>query len=83
MTKKKRMAFADVIISLCVAVSFIITAAIIYEYHRLDEVLTPGVAGALFGFWGGELLIIALRQIFGSDAVAKSKQSYNTEERGI
>lgn len=82
MTKKKKSLFANVIISVCVAVAVIITAATIYEYHRLDTVMPSGVISALLALWGGELLIIALRQIFGSDAVKKNK-NYNTEDESI
>ena len=33
--------------------------------------MPAGVVTALLGLWGGELLIIALRQIFGSDVMRK------------
>ena len=69
MTKRRRLSFANAVILLCVAMSGAITAAVVYEYHRLDTVLPAGVVTALLGLWGGELLIVALRQIFGSDAV--------------
>jgi len=68
----KKATFANIIITVCVAVSFGITAAVVYEYHRLDTVLPAGVVTALLGLWGGELLIIALRQIFGSDVLNKA-----------
>ena len=71
----KKTAFANWIILLCVAMSAVITAAVIYEYHRLDTVLPAGVLTALLGLWGGELLIIALRQIFGSDILGKQRDS--------
>ena len=67
----KKRTFANWIILLCVAMSAAITAAVIYEYHRLDTVLPAGVLTALLGLWGGELLIVALRQIFGSDVLDK------------
>ena len=69
----KKVRFANGIILLCVAMSAAITAAVIYEYHRLDTVLPAGVLTALLGLWGGELLIIALRQIFGSDVLDKRR----------
>ena len=48
-----------------------VTAAVVYEYHRLDTVMPAGVVTALLGLWDGELLIVALRQIFGSDVMRK------------
>lgn len=80
MPKSKRIKFADAIIVLCVVMGIIITAVVLYEYHRLDSALPSGCLSVLFGFWGGELLIIALRQIFGSDVVSqknKPKQEGN------
>ena len=71
----KKVRFANLIIALCVAMSAAITASVIYEYHRLDTVLPAGVLTALLGLWGGELLIIALRQIFGSDVLDKQRHS--------
>ena len=73
MSKKKRIKYADAIIACCVIVCIIITGAVLYEYHRLDTVLPSGVLTALLSFWGGELLIIALRQIFGSDVIKQAK----------
>lgn len=67
--KKRR--FVHGIIALCVAMSGAITAAVLYEYHRLDTVLPAGVLTALLGLWGGELLIVALRQVLGSDVLDK------------
>ena len=69
----KKVCFANGIIVLCVAMSAAITAAVVYEYHRLDTVLPAGVLTALLGLWGGELLIVALRQIFGSDVLDKRR----------
>ena len=67
----KKFIFANVIIVACIPLSAAVTAAVVYEYHRLDTVMPAGVVTALLGFWGGELLIIALRQIFGSDVMRK------------
>lgn len=69
----KKIRFANLIIALCIAMSAAVTAAVVYEYHRLDTVLPAGVLTALLGLWGGELLIIALRQIFGSDALDRRR----------
>ena len=79
----KRTTFANLIITVCVAVSLGGTAAVVYEYHRLDTVLPAGVLTALLGLWGGELLIIALRQIFGSDAVGKTRPPQGDDGHSI
>lgn len=79
----KRFTFANIVIALCLAVSLFITAAAVYEYHRLGEVMPAGVITALLGLWGGELLIIAARQVLGSDAVGRNKpQSTDVNETG-
>jgi len=80
MTKSKLTKFANVIIVVCVVMGALMTAAVIYEYRRLDTVLPANVLTVLFGFWGGELLIIALRQIFGSDVVSQKHTPKSPEE---
>ncbi len=75
----KKSRFANTIILVCVAVSLVITAAVLYEYHRLDTVIPSGVVTALLGLWGGELLIIAVRQIFGSDVTSRNKTGRNND----
>lgn len=80
MPKSKRIKFADAIIVLCVVMGILITGAVLYEYHRLDTVLPSSSLTVLFGFWGGELLIIALRQIFGSDVVSQKHKPKQEEE---
>ena len=76
-TKKNR--FANAVVAVCLAVTAFVTAAVIYEYHRLDSVIPASVLGTLFGFWGGELLTVAVRQIFGSDLPAKLAKSPDGE----
>lgn len=80
MSRKKKAKFANVIIAVCVLAAAAITAAALYEYHRLDTVMPAGVITALLSLWGGELLIIALRQIFGSDVVTRAKDRRHEEE---
>jgi len=75
MNKKKKNTFANRIIALCVFMCSIITVVVLAQYWRLYIALPAGVIGTLVGFWGGELLIIALRQIFGSDVVEQSKKT--------
>lgn len=71
--RKSGHAFANVIVTVCVGVSTVITASVLWEYHRLCMVLPASVLTALLGFWGGELLILALRQVLGSDAPVKAR----------
>lgn len=77
---KKLLTFANIIIVICVVASIIITVCVLYEYHRLNTVLPAGVLTALLGFWGGELLIIALRQIFGSDVILQARNDYYDDD---
>lgn len=65
--------FANCIIAICLFVTGVITAGVLWEYHRLNTVIPAPVLTALISFWGGELLVIALRQIFGSDVIIKAK----------
>ena len=80
MTKKKKRQsrFADMIVAICLSMSAIVTCYNMYEYHRLEEVMPSGVVSALLVLWGGELLILAVRQIFGSDVIGKAKGSTNS-----
>lgn len=80
MSRRRVNRFANGVIVLCLAVSLIVTACVLYDYHRLGEVIPSGVLTALLGFWGGELLILALRQIFGSDVVKKSAAKAKKDE---
>ena len=76
MNKKKKKLFANVIISICVGVGLLITAVVVWEYHVLGVPMPGDVLSALLLFWGGELLIIALRQVFGSDITKKKGNNY-------
>lgn len=77
--EKKKNRFVNCIIVLCLSVCIVITMSVLWEYHRLDTVLPADILAALLGMWGGELLIIALRQVLGSDIVGQAKNR-NTEE---
>ena len=46
-----------------------------FAARRVGRKLPAGVLTALLGLWDGELLIIALRQIFGSDVLEKRRSS--------
>ena len=73
MSKKKKLKYADAIIAICVIMCIIITACVLYEYHRLDTVISSGVLAALVSMWTGELMLCAVRQIFGSDVIKQAK----------
>lgn len=78
---KKKITFADAVIVLCLTVSLAITVVVLCEYHRLNEVMSSGVITALLGLWGGELLIVALRQVLGSDVTRRnSGQMTNADD---
>lgn len=69
MKGKKKTTFANVIITFCVVVALFVTVSQVWEYHRLNEPMPAGVVTAILSMWCGELLIVALRQIFGSDVI--------------
>jgi hypothetical protein len=70
--KKKVLAFVEVIICLCLLMCILITLVSLWEYHRLSMVMDSGVLAVLFSIWGGELLLIVIRQVLGSD-IRKNK----------
>jgi hypothetical protein len=59
----------------------VVTGVILYEYHRLDALLGAGEIGALMAVWGGELLLIVVRQVLGSD-IRKNKDSEGGSANG-
>lgn len=75
--KRRVKRFVDVLIVLCLLMCAIVTVTVLYEYHRLDVVLGAGEITALLAVWGGELLLIVVRQVLGSDVLQKRK---NEEE---
>lgn len=79
MRKQTKNKFANIIIAVCVAVSTVITLTALGIMWLTQEISSTTMA-ALLGFWGGELLIVALRQIFGSDIVKQTKTQNNKFE---
>jgi hypothetical protein len=67
------MRFVDAIILLCLVMCMIITLSNLWEYHRLDVVMGAAEMTALLAVWGGELLLIVVRQVLGSDVTKKNK----------
>ena len=80
MKGKKKTTFANVIITFCVVVALFVTVSQVWEYHRLNGPMPAGGVTAILSMWGGELLIVALRQIFGSD-VTKPKAEETKDDR--
>lgn len=78
--KKKISIFANVIISTSIAVGLFITLLTMFEYWMLKIPVPSDVLAVLIGFWGGELLIVALRQVFGSDIIRKRKENIESED---
>lgn len=73
--KKKISLFANTIISVSISVGLFITLITMIEYWVLGIPVPSDVLAVLIGFWGGELLIVALRQVFGSDIMHKKKNN--------
>jgi hypothetical protein len=66
--------FVDTIIALCLVMCVIVTIFVLGEYHRLDTVLGAGEITALLAVWGGELLLIVVRQVLGSDVPGRRRK---------
>lgn len=73
--KKKISIFANIIISVSISVGLFMTLITLIEYWILRIPIPSDVLAVLIGFWGGELLIVALRQVFGSDIMNKKKNN--------
>lgn len=52
-----------------------ITVITMIQYWALQIPVPSDVLAVLIGFWGGELLIVALRQVFGSDVIKKKRDA--------
>lgn len=70
----KKHWFANLVVAACLGVSLVVTACVIWEYHRLDAAMPADVVRALLTLWGGELLILAARQVLGSDALGRGEE---------
>lgn len=78
--KKKISVFANIIISVSIAVGLFITVMTVLQYWVLQIPIPSDVILALISFWGGELLILAARQVFGSDIIKKRKENNESED---
>lgn len=71
-TMKKKNKFANRIIVLCIIILIIVTLFTLYSYWRIAEPIPNSVLATICGTWGGELLLICLRQVLGSDLFIKN-----------
>lgn len=78
--KKKISIFANIIISVSISVGLFMTLITLIEYWILQIPIPSDVLAVLIGFWGGELLIVALRQVFGSDIIKKKRETNESED---
>ncbi len=78
--KKKISIFANIIISVSISVGLFMTLITLIEYWILRIPIPSDVLAVLIGFWGGELLIVALRQVFGSDIIKKKRETNESED---
>ena len=83
MTKSKKLKFAHTMITICITMGIIITACVIYEYHRLDQVIPSGVLNTFYTFYGTELGLVCIRQILGQDAISQIKKPKEPEESEV
>ncbi len=77
--KKRKRRFVDRIILLCLIVCLGVTVMALTEYRRLDTVMGADVLGVIYAIWGGELLLIVVRQVLGSDITKRN----NDEDGGV
>lgn len=68
--------FSKAVVIICIAVSLAITIVTLYRAE-----LTSGVLTALYGFWGGELLLLCLKRIFTDKSTDENIN--NTEDTSI
>ncbi len=72
--KRRSKIFVNVLIVLCLAMCAAVTLNALCEYRRLDMPMDSGALGVILGVWGGELLLIAARQVLGSD-IGRAKEN--------
>ena len=72
--KRRAQRFVNVLIVLCLLMCAVITLSVLSEYHRLDALLGAGEITTLLAVWGGELLLIVVRQVLGSDITHHNKK---------
>lgn len=61
-----RHLFSKIIVAYCIAISTVMTAAVLIISARIGELSSATVA-TLFAFWGGELLLLCLKRMFADN----------------
>jgi branched-subunit amino acid ABC-type transport system permease component len=79
---RRVMRFVDALIVLCLAMCATVTLTVLYEYHRLSALLGAAEITALLAVWGGELLLIVVRQVLGSDVRGKGNGKGDNDSLG-
>ncbi len=80
--KKGKNRFADILVTVCLVVVFLVDASVVWEYHRLGVPIPADVLGEIFGFITAELGILAGRQVVGPDAIKWFKKDKSSTENG-
>lgn len=71
--------FSKAVVLYCVLISTAITAAALVVCWR-TQTISSGILTPLFGLWGGELLLLCLKRIFGDNSVTtKDKTDQNRD----
>ncbi len=77
---KRKNIYADVIIAVVIGITAFVTIFVTTEYRRLNVPIPADVLGVLMAFWSGELLTVALRQIFGADVFKSIRKGGKEDE---
>ena len=67
--ERNKNLFPNVVVTVLLLVGILVSAAVIYDYHRMDRVVPADVLAEILGFAAAELGILAGRQAVGSDVL--------------
>ena len=80
--KKGKNRFANILVTLCLVVVFLVDASVVWEYHRLGVPIPSDVLAEIFGVITAALGIVAGRQGVGADALKWLKKDKSSPESG-
>ncbi|HPE16114.1 MAG TPA: hypothetical protein PK597_04080 [Oscillospiraceae bacterium] len=78
----KRHLFSKFMVLYCVLISTAITAAVLRICWKGGEI-TAGTVTALFGLWGGELLLLCLKRLLGDGSSAEPSGKPGVKNRDL